>query len=94
MNDRSRNGVAGGEGGRPPDTISPVGRNVDEKLLLSAVELSKVLGISRTTVWSLHSSGLIPLPVRLGRRTLWRVEEIHRWVDAGCPSREKWETMK
>ncbi len=37
------------------------------------------------------AGGRIPRPVRVGRSTLWRVEELHAWIAAGCPTREHWE---
>jgi excisionase family DNA binding protein len=62
-----------------------------EKLLLSAAETAALLGISRSAFYSLLSSGRIgPLPVRLGRRTLWRAEELRAWTQAGCPARDRW----
>ena len=65
-----------------------------EPLLLSAVEAASVLGISRSGLYALHSSGRLPLPVKLGRRTLWRFAELQDWTIAGCPSREKWLSIK
>jgi excisionase family DNA binding protein len=65
-----------------------------EKLLLSATEAAAVLGISRSALYALHSSGRLPLPVHLGRRTLWQFAELQAWVLADCPSREKWMQIK
>ena len=65
--------------------------NTPTQLLLSATQAARALGISRTTLYGLHSSGRLgPLPVKLGRRTLWSVDELKRWVEAGCPPRDKW----
>jgi hypothetical protein len=36
---------------------------------------------------------LLPRPMRIGRATLWRTEELRAWVDAGCPRREQWEII-
>ncbi len=65
-----------------------------EKLLLSDKEAAELLGIGRTLLWGLHSAGKIPLPVRLGRRTLWNVEELRNWTAAGCPARDRWVLMQ
>jgi predicted DNA-binding transcriptional regulator AlpA len=65
-----------------------------EKLLLSAVETAALLNISRTSLYALHSSGRLPLPVHLLRRTLWNFEELKAWTAAGCPARQKWEALK
>ena len=64
------------------------------RLLLSAVEAAALLGIGRTHFYGLHASGQVPLPVKLGRRTLWRKDELTAWVNAGCPARDKWLAQK
>ena len=65
-----------------------------ENLLLSADEAAALCGVGRSHWYSMHSSGQLgPLPVRLGRRTLWRREELAAWVKAGCPGRTRWVDM-
>lgn len=60
-------------------------------LMLSANDAAALLGIKRTLFYSLHSTGRLgPVPINLGRRTLWRRRELEAWVAAGCPSREAW----
>ncbi|WP_337173579.1 helix-turn-helix domain-containing protein [Paludisphaera sp.] len=54
-------------------------------LLISAAELASLLGISERTLWRLLSAGRLPQPLRLGRNTRWRSDEIRRWIDSGCP---------
>lgn len=54
-------------------------------------------GISVRTWWALNSAGKTPLPVRLGRRTLWKIEGpdgLTAWVAAGCPARDRWHGMR
>jgi predicted DNA-binding transcriptional regulator AlpA len=65
-----------------------------EPLLLSAVEAASLCGVSRSHWLALHSSGRTPLPLKLGNRTLWSREELREWTKAGCPSREKWLSIK
>ena len=65
-----------------------------EKLLLRPDEVADMLGVSRSQLYKLHSSGRFPLPVRLGRSTRWRKRELIEWTDAGCPSRAQWEAQK
>lgn len=63
-------------------------------LLLSAPDAAKVLGISSSYFWGLHSSGRLgPLPIKLGRRTLWSRRDLEKWTDVGCPSRKQWQDM-
>jgi excisionase family DNA binding protein len=54
-------------------------------LLISAAELASLLGISERTLWRLLSARRLPQPLRLGRNTRWRADEIRRWIDSGCP---------
>ena len=57
-------------------------------LLLTAKQLAQTLNIGESTLWRYHSSGKVPMPVTIGRTVRWRAEEVHAWVNAGCPSRE------
>lgn len=66
-----------------------------EPLLLNAKQAAKVLGISRSKLYSMHSAGLVPMPLTLGQGSIrWSVEELKNWTRAGCPSRQRWETIK
>ena len=65
-----------------------------ESMLIDAKEAAGLCGVGRTTWLSLSSAGKTPASVRLGRRVLWRRDELKSWIAAGCPSREKWEVMK
>lgn len=58
-------------------------------LLISARELATMLGISVRTVWRKVSGGELMEPVRIGRCTRWRLQEINEWIDAGCPPVEQ-----
>lgn len=71
---------------KPNNKISP--------LLLSVDNAAKLLGIGRTHFYALHSSGRLgPMSIQLGRRTLWNRQELAKWVDAGCPSRQEWQQI-
>lgn len=63
-------------------------------LLLGAKAAAELCGVSMRTWWALNSAGKTPLPVRLGGRTLWRTAEIAAWIEAGCPARDRWHSMK
>jgi predicted DNA-binding transcriptional regulator AlpA len=62
-----------------------------EALLIDSEGVQKMLSISRTHFFRLNASGLIPKPVRLGRSTRWRVQELHAWIAAGMPPRVRWD---
>lgn len=59
-------------------------------ILLSARQVAAALGIGLTLLYRLHSEGRLPLPIRLGRRTVWRASELTDWTCAGCPPRHLW----
>jgi len=68
--------------------------NTREVLLIDATGLAKLLGLSLRTVRRLDCSGKLPRPVRIGGAVRWRVEEVTAWLDADCPGREQWQTLR
>ena len=64
---------------------------IAEPLLLDAAGLARLLSVSRSALYQWLASGRVPSPVKLGRRALWRLDEIRRWVAAGCPPRSRWK---
>lgn len=67
---------------------------VTEKLLLTAEESANLVGLSRSKFYELRSSGRVPAPIRLGGSVRWRKQELVEWVEAGCPSRIRWEEIR
>lgn len=65
-----------------------------EPLLVGADVAGPLCGRSEASWWRDHAAGRIPAPLKLGGRTLWRVEELRRWVAAGCPCRRVWDAME
>ena len=62
-----------------------------DSLLVNIDQAAKLIGVGRTLFYSMHSTGQLgPVPIRFGRRILWRVDELKRWVQAGCPKRHQW----
>jgi predicted DNA-binding transcriptional regulator AlpA len=59
--------------------------------MIGAAEAARRCGISRTAWYNLKAGGRLPTPIRLGRRVLWRVEELEAWMDAKCPPRHQWQ---
>lgn len=62
-------------------------------LMATAGNVARMLHISIRQVWRLHSIGKLPNPVRLGNCVRWRIDEIRAFVEAGCPSRQEWESQ-
>lgn len=63
-------------------------------LLLAARHAASMCGKSLRTWRTWDAAGWIPRPVRIGRSTLWRADELCEWVAAGCPRRAEWEVRK
>lgn len=74
--------------------ILEAGQGILVPVVLTATEAARLFSLSRAGWWKLHNSGRVPIPIRLGRRTLWRRKELLAWVDAGCPNREAWMTRQ
>jgi excisionase family DNA binding protein len=59
--------------------------------LLSLQQLAQLLGVCTRTVRRMVKTNKLPRHVELGRLFKWKTDEIHQWIDAGCPNREEWE---
>lgn len=67
----------------------------EESVMVGIKEVLKICGnISRTTWYDLMSAGKTPEPIRLGGRVLWLRDDLIAWCRAGCPSRDRWATMR
>lgn len=62
-----------------------------ERKLLDARESAALCGMSRAAWYKQLSAGKVPRPVKIGSLSRWRRDELIRWIDAGCPSRQKWD---
>ena len=67
-----------------------VNTDQDLPLLLSAHEAAALCGKTERTWRRWDTAGLIPKPMRIGRSTLWRADELKAWVAADCPPRGEW----
>lgn len=63
-------------------------------LVADAAALAKLLDCGLRTVHTLNTSGKLPVPIRIGGRVVWRVDEIRDWLAAGAPPREEWEARR
>ena len=63
-------------------------------LLLTTRAAAAICSKSLRTWRTWDSAGWIPRPVRIGRSTLWRADELREWIAAGCPRRAEWEARQ
>jgi predicted DNA-binding transcriptional regulator AlpA len=96
-------GLAAGAGGAETRTAKPSEESpgprdpqpAQEPLLVDVAGVAKLLGVAQGSIFAWRSAGKFgPAPVRMGRCVRFRVEEIRRWVDAGCPPRVKWAAIQ
>ena len=70
------------------DSVSDATANDDEMQprLLSKKTVCQLLdGVTTKHVENLVRSGRMPAPVYLGRIPRWRLEDLVRWMEDGCP---------
>jgi len=64
-----------------------------DPFLVDTAGAARLLCLAPSTVYAMFKDGKIPKPVRIGSKLLWRVDELRRWVEAGCPGQAKWEAL-
>lgn len=77
----------------PEEAHGQGSQRASEILVGTIEEVARRLDVSRAHVARLHATGRLPQPIRLGRSTRWNLAELARWVDAGCPNRDRWEAI-
>ena len=66
-----------------------------EPALLTIPDVCKYLNIKRATFYKLNASGrFAPLQIGLCRKVLYNRAEIENWIQAGCPHRKQWQSIK
>lgn len=62
--------------------------------LLNVEQVAELLGVCTKTVRRMMKAAKLPRHIELGRLFKWKADEIHRWIEAGCPDREEWEARE
>jgi predicted DNA-binding transcriptional regulator AlpA len=75
--------------GQPKSMVAAV-----ERLLVDTEHAAVTCSISTASWYRLKAAGRTPAPVKLGGRTLYRIEDLRLWVRLGCPTRKEFETRK
>ncbi len=60
-------------------------RHFDSTRLVDVREVARLADCSTRHVFRLVERGLMPAPVKVGRLTRFRREQIERWISDGCP---------
>ena len=75
-------------------TPQPNSSEQREDGLLNAKQVADLLNVGRSRVYSMRSSGQIPLSINLGGSVRWSKRELLDWIQEGCPPLQKWEMLK
>lgn len=67
------------------DAVRLIHANLNE--LLTADEVAKMCGMSKSTFLRLSDSGGAPASLKLDRLRRWRRLEILAWISDGCPTK-------
>ncbi len=52
-------------------------------MILRTSDVSRLTGLSRTTLWRMERAGTFPARVRLGENSVgWIEEEVRAWIEA------------
>jgi predicted DNA-binding transcriptional regulator AlpA len=87
--------TANGAASRPAEPAAkPLAPAAVAPLLADARGLVRLLAVGLRTVRQLDAAGKLPRPIKLGSRTLWNIQEIQDWIEAGAPDRATWEAFK
>lgn len=65
------------------DAVKLIHTNLNE--LLTADEVARMCGMSKSAFLRLSDSGKAPASIKLERLRRWRRQEILAWIAAGCP---------
>ena len=64
----------------PTEKLAPI--------VIGVEEFAQLMGVTPRTIWRWDSTGKVPEPVRPGGAVRWRLADIKKWIDAGCPERD------
>jgi predicted DNA-binding transcriptional regulator AlpA len=68
--------------------------NSSSSVLIDRATFAQMLGRSLRSFDADRAANRLPHPITLGGSLKWRREEVMRWIEAGCPSANKWAEME
>jgi predicted DNA-binding transcriptional regulator AlpA len=66
----------------------------NQPLLIDAKAVGVMLGRCERTIWRDDAAVRIPRAVVIGGSKRWSLKDLRRWVAAGCPARNVWESQR
>jgi len=62
-----------------------------EPLLVDVAGAARMLSIGHSLLYEMASDGRLgPMAIPFGRKKLYRIDELRRWVQEGCKPRSQW----
>ena len=62
---------------------------VTEATLINVKQLAAMLSISVRHAWRMKADGQLPEVVKFRGSVRWRLRDVKRWIELGCPSQEE-----
>jgi len=62
--------------------------NDTPQMLITDLQVAKILNVSRATVWRHFKTGLLPRPVKVCGATRWRRDEVLQVIDNATATRD------
>jgi excisionase family DNA binding protein len=79
----------------PPDSAPALAAvPLNERLTWTLAELSALTGVSVRQLRRLDADRNIPGRLTCGRKVLFTAEAVREWLRAGCPDRQRWESLQ
>lgn len=72
----------------------PLSSDHEQAIAVNAKGAAALFGLSDRSWRRLNSTAQCPAPIRIGGAVRWRVSELLRWSDSGCPTRGDWESSQ
>lgn len=77
----------------PPNPAPPVTPiPISPQALITRHETARLISVSLVSLKRWNRSGRFgPAPIKLGKCSRYRRDEVLAWVNAGCPPRREWK---
>ena len=66
-----------------------------EERLLRALDVGRILNLSKRQIFRMKSAGLICSCITVGKGAVrWRQSDIEQWISMGCPNQKEYLVRK
>ncbi len=68
--------------------------NTPSPLAVGSFGAAALCGVSESHWRVMLAAGRCPPGFRLGRRRLWAISELNKWIQASAPTADRWQKLK